>query len=270
MTHSRTISPHNKINNMARGQERAKEQPVIGLLLDGIFETKANFIAAAAAVCALTAATMVLLMRNTDIASTAQRRYAALWVAIVAGVGVWTTHFVAMIGYRPDAALTYDFRLTSISIFVGIVFVGAPVGASLFARGQSPRMALGVIAGLGVAAMHLTGMSAIENCLATYDPFVLALGILLGVGGFVWAMLQDPADSTRQLHRAAGFVGGVCALHFVAMASVSLEQMEVVSPGLGGAFLSIMVAVVSLGVFSAATVATFTYRRNLAQLRAGY
>lgn len=242
---------------------------MFGLLLQGILETKFNFIAAAAGVCCLTAATLILLMRNTEIATPAQRMFAAIWVALVAGVGVWTTHFVAMIGYRPDAALTYDLGLTLLSILVGIVGVGLPIAASLFFDTRPLRSTLGALAGLGVAAMHMTGMSAIENCLSSYNPIVLGISVLLGVAGFVYALREDAADGGSSAASALGFVVGVCALHFGAMASVELDLVPLGNPGIGGSFLSIMVAVVSLAVFSAAILATFNHRRALALLRAG-
>ncbi|WP_407492557.1 MHYT domain-containing protein [Pseudooceanicola sp. MF1-13] len=243
---------------------------MIGVLLQGVLETQANFILAAAGVCVLTAFTLVLLMRNTDIASKRQKTYAAIWTALVAGVGVWTTHFVAMIGYRPDAALTYDLSLTTLSIFVGVLGIGIPVAASIFATQAGTRIILGVVAGLGVAAMHLTGMSAIQNCLATYNPLVLIAGVAAGIAGFVVA-LQHHDDSRRsQLIKSAGIVLGVCGLHFIAMAAVSLDQTGTSLAGIGGSFLSIMVAVVSLGVFTMSVLATFTHRRTLAMTRAGY
>lgn len=243
---------------------------MIGVLLQGILETRVNFIAAAAGVCVLTAATLVLLLRNTQIADLGQRIYMAIWAAIVTGVGVWTTHFVAMIGYRPDAALTYDFGLTATSMLIGILCIGAPVAASIFLSAPAIRAGLGVIAGAGVAAMHLTGMTAIQNCIAIYNPFVLAFGVVAGIAGFVWALLQDAADPSRQISRALGFVAGVCSLHFIAMASVTLELTAMVGRGLGGDFLSILVAVVSLGVLTISIVATFNHRRRLAQAVAGY
>mgnify|MGYP001627894983 FL=1 len=67
-----------------------------------------------------------------------------------------------------------------------------------------------------------------------------------------------------------GIVAGVCSLHFVAIASVTLQAIETTNYGIGGSFLSIMVAVVSLGVFTLAVLATFNHRRTLATLRAGY
>ncbi|MEC7795097.1 MAG: MHYT domain-containing protein [Pseudomonadota bacterium] len=242
---------------------------MITTLIEGVLETRSNFILAAGAVCTLTAATMLLLMRNADIATRQQRIFAAIWVAIVAGVGVWTTHFVAMLGYRPDAALTYDLQLTLISIVVGVLLVGVPLAGTMFITEDRTRIVFGMIAGLGVAAMHLTGMSAIENCLATYNPFVLALGVIAGMGGFTFAMLQDLSVHGSHLRKGAGIVGGVCALHFVAMAAVSLDQVEAAVRGIGGSFLSILVAIISLAVFTMAMLATFNHRRTLAQLRAG-
>ena len=240
---------------------------MIAPLIQGILDTQSNFILAAAGVCLLTAFTLILLMRNADMATQQQRVYGAFWVAVVAGVGVWTTHFVAMIGFRPDAMLTYDLRTTAISIFVGIAFVGLPMAASMFFSERPMRLGLGVAAGLGVTAMHLTGMSALENCLTTYNPLVLGLGILGAVGGFTWTMAQEGSETASTLKRVAGFTGGVCTLHFVAMASLTLSPFEGTATGIGGSFLSIMVAVVSLGVLAFAVVATFNYRRTLAMLR---
>ncbi|WP_370047094.1 MULTISPECIES: MHYT domain-containing protein [Salipiger] len=243
---------------------------MLGTLLQGILETQSNFIAAAAGVCVITAGMLVLLMRNSDYATLNQRCVVAVWVALVAGVGVWTTHFVAMIGYRPDAALTYDMSLTAISILVGVVLVGLPVAASLFVKSEHKRVGLGVVAGLGVAAMHLTGMSALENCLAIYNPMTLLIGIAAGIAGFVLAMLQEGDDMRSQLRKGLGMVAGVCALHFIAMGSVSIDLLEGIAYGIGGKFMSTLVASVSLGVFAVTVIGTMGYRRSLAMRRAGY
>ncbi|MBY6003874.1 hypothetical protein KUV62_08150 [Salipiger bermudensis] len=243
---------------------------MLAILLQGILETQTNFIAAAAGVCVITAGMLVLLMRNSDYATLSQRYVVAVWVALVAGVGVWTTHFVAMIGYRPDAALTYDLSLTTISILVGITLVGLPIAASLFVESEHRRVGLGVTAGLGVAAMHLTGMSALENCLAIYNPLTLLIGIAAGIAGFVLAMLQEGDDMRAQLRKGLGMVSGVCALHFIAMGSVSIDLLEGIANGVGGASLSTMVASISLAVFAISVIGTLSYRRSLAMRRAGY
>ncbi|SEO16119.1 MHYT domain-containing protein, partial [Palleronia pelagia] len=97
----------------------------IPIFLGGIFATKLNFILAAAGVCVIMAVTLILIWRNIDHATEAQRKRAGFWTALVAGVGVWATHFVAMLGYRPDMALTYNLEVTLLSIVAGFVCVSA-------------------------------------------------------------------------------------------------------------------------------------------------
>src|SRR5689334_25370816 len=45
--------------------------------------------------------------------------------AFVAGTGVWATHFVAMLAYRPGLPLCYDRTLTTISATVALVVSGS-------------------------------------------------------------------------------------------------------------------------------------------------
>ena len=87
-----------------------------------------GFVATALVVCAIMAAIVLTVL---DRASSVEggRRYK--WMAVsaaVAGLGVWTTHFVAMLGFRPDVILGYDPMVTIVSVFVGILFVGLPPG----------------------------------------------------------------------------------------------------------------------------------------------
>ena len=44
-----------------------------------------------------------------------------MWIAgagVVAGCGIWGTHFVAMLAYRPGVAVAYDPTLTILSILI--------------------------------------------------------------------------------------------------------------------------------------------------------
>lgn len=236
---------------------------MIADLLHGILETKPNFILAAAGVCGVMAMMLTLLIKHSEFANTKERRYGAFWIAIVAGVGVWTTHFVAMIGYRPDAGLSYDLQTTLASVAVGILFVGIPMAASEFTRDDRKLMALGVATSLGVAAMHMTGMTAIENCLTNYNLPLLAMAVATSAICFAFAFRQSPSQPVGLLKRAAGVVGGVCSLHFIAMSSVSLTKLNTLNLGIGGQKFSIFVVCLSLGVFAIAIIGTFNHRRAL-------
>ena len=217
----------------------------------------------AAVICVLTAATLALLMRSTDKATAKQRAYGSFWVAIIAGVGVWTTHFVAMLGYRPDAVLYYDAGLTIVSIIVGITCIGVPLALSEFYQGSKERRALGCAAGVGVSAMHLTGISAVQNCLPTFSPTLLGLAVTISMASFAWALSQSRRTTGGLAKSSIGIVGGVCGLHFTAMASTTLTEIENQIDGLGKEELSNLVFVTALLVFAIGFICTTNHRRRL-------
>ena len=231
------------------------------ILTNGVLETHTNFTVTAAAVCTLMATTLVLLMRNAELSSEPRRLFGLIWIALVAGVGVWATHFVAMVGYRPDLTLTYGPVTTAISSALGIIFVGGPIAASTLTDSRTRLIALGITAGMGVGAMHLTGMAAIENCLTTYNPVILGTGLVVGCISFAAALTRKGPGVGVQVRRGLGIVVGVCALHFIAMSGVSLEILQASAQGIGDFHLSLAVAVVSIIVFAVALKATLTRRR---------
>lgn len=236
---------------------------MIAEILYKFTETAPNYVLAAGAICGLTAATLVLLMRHSDKTTKFQRAYGAFWIAVIAGVGVWTTHFVAMIGFRPDASLYYDLRMTLFSILVGILFIGLPLAASEFFRGWKNSRLLGCVAGLGVTAMHLTGMSALENCLPTFSPTMMGVAVTISMVFFAWALKQSRRTVSGLIKKAIGISGGVCGLHFTAMASVTLTEIEHQAEGLGANSLSILVVVIALSVFAITFIGTLNHRRRL-------
>ena len=89
-------------------------------------------------------------------------RPAQLAVAGVAfGSTVWATHFVAMLAYRPGLPVGYDLGLTALWAAVAVAFAAG--GFVLARRGYGASALVGgAVVGLGIAAMHYTGMAAVE------------------------------------------------------------------------------------------------------------
>ena len=80
-----------------------------------------------------------------------------LWIlgaGTVAGCGIWATHFIAMLAFRPDEPLSYDPGTTILSFGVAIVF--STIGFAVAARFQ-PAGIGGAIVGLSIGAMHYIG-----------------------------------------------------------------------------------------------------------------
>src|SRR5262245_48940948 len=81
----------------------------------------------AGAICLFATYTALSLFRR--VLASAERRSWHAWLAaasVVAGCGVWATHFVAMLAYNPYLPVSYDASLTilSVAIAVGVSYVG--------------------------------------------------------------------------------------------------------------------------------------------------
>lgn len=101
---------------------------------------------------------------------TSKTRGERIWWLILAAVaigatGIWSMHFVAMLGFDVEGTpIRYDVGLTVASALIALVSVGLGLAIALLGRVASTTRILfgGVLAGLGVAAMHYCGMAAME------------------------------------------------------------------------------------------------------------
>ncbi|MDX2547404.1 MHYT domain-containing protein [Streptomyces sp. WI04-05B] len=153
------------------------------------------------------------------------------WLALGAaaiGCGIWTMHFIAMIGFQvEETAVRYDTGLTVFSLAVAIVVVGVGVFVVGY-RGATPAALsiAGVVTGLGVAAMHYLGMAALHlNGSIHYDPTTVALSVLIAIGAAtaaLWAVVSIRGFLTSL---GASLVMGVAVtgMHYTGMAAVSVH-----------------------------------------------
>ncbi len=230
-------------------------------------ENTAGFILTALAVASVLAMTVAILARRAASLAGSARAAWALLLAVVAGIGVWTTHFVAILGYRPDAIVAFDPRITAASAALGVLLVGGPLVASCHVRHPAGRAAFGALAGLGVGAMHFTGMRALEGCVIAYDrPTNL---VALGLGATLIAAAMAVGARRRGLvAQAVLLVLGVCALHFTALSGVTLTgEAPIAVPGIDATLLSAIVVFAALGLCGAAAAAVWTGARFERQRR---
>ena len=81
--------------------------------------------------------------------------------AVAMGLSIWSMHFVAMLGFDPGVAVTYDPGLTFASLLLAIIATGGAF--MLAARPRAPRRSLigaGAAMGAGICVMHYVGMAA--------------------------------------------------------------------------------------------------------------
>ena len=149
------------------------------------------------------------------------------WVfltAVAAGSTVWTTHFLAMLGFDPLVPKGYEPFVTLLSWLVAVSasFIAFAIAAS---RYRGAALIGGAAFGAGVGAMHYTGMSALllpgtiqwDEGLVTWS---LITGVTLGAAALVVASRR-----TGLVARAAAallLTLAVVSLHFTGMAAIEI------------------------------------------------
>jgi signal transduction histidine kinase/CheY-like chemotaxis protein len=147
--------------------------------------------------------------------------------AVVTGSGIWSMHFVAILAFKPNFPVVYDFLLTVDSIVVAIFVTGIGFAVAQWpARPTALHRAIGgAIFGLGVFAMHFIGMAAMEvpGTIIYDESYVVAsllISISLGAPGFVLAL--GPQTRGRRLIGTLLLAAAICGLHFTGMAAVGI------------------------------------------------
>ncbi|MEW2523818.1 MHYT domain-containing protein [Streptomyces sp. NPDC047071] len=156
------------------------------------------------------------------------RRNWLLTAASAIGTGIWTMHFVAMLGFGVSGTqIRYDVPLTLLSLLVAMAVVGAGVFAVGYGSDRGRSLALGgLTTGLGVASMHYLGMAALRlHGDVGYDPAVVALSVVIAVvaaTAALWAALN--IKSTLAVAVASLVMGGaVSSMHYTGMLAVSVR-----------------------------------------------
>ncbi|AWK11283.1 MHYT domain-containing protein [Streptomyces spongiicola] len=193
----------------------------------------------------------------------------AKWLALGAvsiGCGIWTMHFVAMIGFSIQGALvSYDTTRTLLSLAVAIAVVAVGVFLVGYRGGSPVNLAVaGTITGLGVAAMHYLGMSAMHTAGALhYDTPTVVLSVVIAVVAATAALWAAVSIHGLWASLGASLVMGVAVtgMHYTGMAAVSvhLDGQTVASQsptGLMG-FLLLMLAGPLAALLVAAVIVMF-------------
>jgi diguanylate cyclase (GGDEF)-like protein/PAS domain S-box-containing protein len=215
-------------------------------------------------ICLFAAYTALSVIRR---AQAAAGRTRLIWLATAggaAGCGIWATHFVAMLAYRPGMPIGYDLGLTALSIVIAIAITALGFAIATSAQDGVRHSLGGALAGAGIGAMHYTGMAAVRvPALVGYDPFLVVLSVIFGIGlGALALRVALPRETLPWRGLGALLLTlGICAMHFTAMGAleltpsplVALPDETVMSPG-ALAFAVAGVAVLLLGISLAGSI----------------
>src|SRR5690348_8072390 len=102
--------------------------------------------------------------------------------AVAMGGGIWAMHFVAMLAFSIEMPMFYDMGLTVLSLLVAIIVTGIAFFI-VSKRSGWGTIAAGLFMGLGIVAMHYTGMGAMRmNADLVYDRRLVIVSVLIAVG----------------------------------------------------------------------------------------
>ncbi|WP_230203034.1 MHYT domain-containing protein [Parafrankia discariae] len=202
-------------------------------------------------------AALVSAMRIPSAQGRARLRWTLLAAVSLGGGAMWSMHFIGMIGYQVDNRdVRYDLPLTGLSLLIAIAV--SAVGLSLVARRPDSPLRLaagGVVAGLGVAAMHYTGMAAMRvGSDISYRRGLVALSVGIAIAAAL-AALWITFRVTTGLHVALAslvMAVAVCGMHYTAMAATQVQTTAVVAPVTGAdpITLAMLVCVIAFSVLA--------------------
>jgi NO-binding membrane sensor protein with MHYT domain len=175
------------------------------------------------------------------------------WLALAAiaigGTGIWTMHFVAMLGFSVvGSPIRYDVGLTAASAVIAVVAVGIGLAvATLGSRARHLRLVVGgVLAGLGVAAMHYTGMAAMNlNGEISYGTTRVALSVAIAVVAATVALWLTVTVRTPAAIVGAALIMGVAVngMHFTGMSAMTVHAGPVTGTPAGATATTLLIPI---------------------------
>jgi PAS domain S-box-containing protein len=161
----------------------------------------------------------------------AQKNHGSLrggWVAITgiaAGCGIWATHFIAMLAYRPGLATGYEPIGTVGSLILAVVVTSAGFGIAARRQDLLSHAIGGAFLGVGIAGMHYVGMAAFrtQGHLAWSTPYLVS-SVLISILMSIPAVVLAGRAATLKTQALGGglFTLAICGMHFTGMTAVTI------------------------------------------------
>lgn len=179
------------------------------------------FILASFAIALIAGFSGLSLTRGASQMALPMRKLVVSASAIILGWGIWSMHFVAMLGLQLPVLFYYDPLITLISALTAILMTGLALIIVHFGeRTRSKIIAAGVIVGCGIPAMHYIGMMGMEVCRPVFSALGIGLALIASIALSVTSFLIS-YGKRRAKNIVAGTLGfaiAVFSVHFIAMA----------------------------------------------------
>src|SRR5690242_7120397 len=151
--------------------------------------------------------------------------------AVTMGIGVWAMHFIGMLAFRLPVKVSYDVRITLVSVVPAILASAIMLRVISQARVSAGKLILGgALMGAGIGVMHYTGMAAMRmDAIMRYDPVLFVVSVVVAVLLASTALYIKflASGGVRRGHRrwatklgaAVGMGCAVAGMHYTGMAA---------------------------------------------------
>ncbi len=199
------------------------------------------------------------------------RRVWLLAAAITMGGGIWSMHFIGMLAFVMPIPMSYDIGLTILSLLVAIFVTGG--GFYVISRQSASPLRLvlgGIFMGLGIAAMHYTGMAAMRGHAGlSYDPLFVVLSLVIAIGASTAALWLAFRTTDLWQRLAAAIVMGlaISGMHYTAMrAAIFAAHSPVhevqVDASLDQTSLALAIAAITFVILALASIASLSEQKR--------
>ena len=188
-------------------------------------------------------------------------RWLSLAAVSVGATGIWTMHFIAMLGFTiPGQQIRYNVPITIASMLIAIAVVGIGLFIVGFGNGGwVPLLTGGVIVGIGVAAMHYLGMAAMSMPDSMhYDALLFIVSVLIAIVAGTAALWAGTRVRGVGATIGASLVMGVAVsgMHYTGMAAMRVARGSM--PSMGGSTAPSFLVPLLLGISLVTFVLTLT------------
>ena len=181
----------------------------------------------AALVCVIGSSLSVLLLRRVLVSQAQIRATQVGLSAIMTGVTIWATHFIAMLAYDPGLPHAYEPAMTIVSLAIAALGTLAANIMMAYLKKDYRFLISGLVFGATVCGMHYTGMSAyILPGRPDWNASAVATSVLLGAafGGLSYHRIAYPVTRICWLGAALSMVLAICTMHFFGMSAFTIVE----------------------------------------------
>lgn len=205
-------------------------------------------------------------LKMTERVSFSPRHTARFWLlggSIAMGVGIWAMHFIGMLAYRLPIDVGYDEPLTILSLLIAIAVSSFALWSVSGPQLPMSRLFNGALwMGVGIAAMHYTGMSAMSMSPAVqYDGLWFAISLIIAFLSALLALwlafkLRKNTRHVKLVRFLASVVmgAGISGMHYSGMHAAQFAEGSICLAvnGVTQEWLAIMVIIITFAVLSIA------------------